>query len=386
MVPDEPQEILEVVAEEPAREDATSADPRTEKVRIVEEAERLSKSSSWQKTSVAYRDLLERWRAAGSAGREADDELWQRFAAARDAFYERRNHAYADRARQASEAADKKRELIAEAETLLDSTSARQITDGLKQLMDRWKAAGRAGSEEDALWAQFRTARERAFQLRGEIIAARERQFDAAKAAKLALIEQARSVPKNLPAAELETAVEEQMTLWKRIGSAGRKQDEELWEQFRSARSPLFARLRQLSNQRERMRENARNAAGRALETAERLAFSDGPVAPDEVQRIERAAERAGDDLTPEQRAGFDAALERIRSRVTEDGAPARTASSPLAIARAKQEQAIRDLEERVETLRDAGNDRDAARTAKRLDDEREKLAKMAAFLDAAGV
>ncbi len=380
--PAEPEVVAapEVVAEAP-----TGDDPRSQKLRIVLEAEKLAESSAWSKVSIAFRELLERWRGVGSAGREADDQLWQRFATARDTFYERRNHAYADRARHAAEASEQKRQLIAEAETLLDSTSAREITDGLKRLMEQWKAAGRAGSEEDALWAEFRTARERAFQLRSEILAARDRTFDANKAEKLALIERARDVSRQLPADELEVEIEAQMTAWKAIGSAGRKPDEELWEAFRAARGPLFGRVRQLASQRERTRDNARSSAGRALETAERLAFSDGPVAPDEMQKIERAMERAGDDLSSEQRSQFNAALDRIRPRVT-TGQPAASVSSPLAIARAKQEQAIRDLEERVTNLKGAGNDREAARTAKRLDDEREKLAKMAAFLDAAGV
>ena len=57
------------------------------------------------------------------------------------------------------------------------------------------------------------------------------------------------------------------------------------------------------------------------------------------------AAERAGDDLTEEQRSGssFANALDRIRARVG-TGTPGASVSNPLVMARAKQEQAIRDL------------------------------------------
>ena len=67
---------------------------------IAEEAERLAASTRYAESAQGFRDLLERWKSAPSAGQMRDRELWRRFAAAREAFYEQRNRAYAERARE----------------------------------------------------------------------------------------------------------------------------------------------------------------------------------------------------------------------------------------------------------------------------------------------
>ena len=60
--------------------------------------------------------------------------------------------------------------------------------------MAEWKAAGRAGSEDQALWQQFRGARDRVFALRRELAAARQRRREEIKVAKEGLIAEARAV------------------------------------------------------------------------------------------------------------------------------------------------------------------------------------------------
>ena len=59
--------------------------------------------------------------------------------------------------------------------------------------MAEWKAAGRAGSEDQALWQQFRGARDRVFALRRELAAARQRRREEIKVAKEGLIEEAKN-------------------------------------------------------------------------------------------------------------------------------------------------------------------------------------------------
>src|SRR3954469_6413120 len=52
---------------------------------IAEEAERLAASTRYAESAQGFRDLLERWKSAPSAGQMRDRELWRRFAAARAA-------------------------------------------------------------------------------------------------------------------------------------------------------------------------------------------------------------------------------------------------------------------------------------------------------------
>ena len=64
---------------------------RQAKEQILAEAEELAKSTEWGPTANAFRGLMDRWKAAGSAARGQDDELWARFRAIQDEFFNRRS-------------------------------------------------------------------------------------------------------------------------------------------------------------------------------------------------------------------------------------------------------------------------------------------------------
>src|SRR5690606_23337731 len=70
---------------------------REAKERIVREAEELSTSTDWNGTAAAYRELMRQWKAAGRATPEAEEELWARFKAAQDRFFQARQAVFAER-------------------------------------------------------------------------------------------------------------------------------------------------------------------------------------------------------------------------------------------------------------------------------------------------
>jgi len=212
---------------------------------IAEEAERLAASTRYAESAQGFRDLLERWKSAPSAGQMRDRELWKRFAAAREAFYEQRNRAYAERARERSATVERKEALIAESEALATSEDGRAIGDALERLMTEWKAAGHAGrDQEQALWERFSASRRAAFDRRRSMAAERDRARGGARTAKRALIEQAQALVEPFDAAAAEPALATQMEAWRAAGSAGRADDEELWQAFRAARDQVLAQLR----------------------------------------------------------------------------------------------------------------------------------------------
>ena len=94
---------------------ATSA---SRKEGIVAEAEALAESADWAATAGRYKQLMSDWKAAGRAARDVDDALWQRFRAAQDAFFARRNAVYAERDAEFEGNQKVKEALLAEAEAL----------------------------------------------------------------------------------------------------------------------------------------------------------------------------------------------------------------------------------------------------------------------------
>jgi Domain of Unknown Function (DUF349) len=131
-----------------AAEAATArAGGQAEKESIVAEAEALSGSTEWRETAAAYRGLMDRWKASGRAARGVEDKLWARFRAAQDAFFTARQAAASERdAAQAGNLATKEA-LAAEAEALLPVTDLEAARRTLREIQDRWEAAGQVPRE-----------------------------------------------------------------------------------------------------------------------------------------------------------------------------------------------------------------------------------------------
>jgi len=72
---------------------------REVKQSLIARAEELAPSTDYEGTFVEMQTLLDEWKRAGSAGRDIDDQLWERFRAARDPFFDRRKTHFADQRR-----------------------------------------------------------------------------------------------------------------------------------------------------------------------------------------------------------------------------------------------------------------------------------------------
>jgi hypothetical protein len=112
------------------------------KTKLCVEAEKLVESSEWAATAKRFRDLMSEWKAAGRASREADDALWQRFKAAQDAFFARRNEVFSARDEEQTANLAAKRELIAEAAKLDANADPEGARKRLKSIHDRWEKIG----------------------------------------------------------------------------------------------------------------------------------------------------------------------------------------------------------------------------------------------------
>jgi hypothetical protein len=113
------------------------------KEKLIVEAEELSSSTDWGPTSGKYRDLMARWKAAGSAPRNVEDKLWKRFRAAQDVFFAARDEANAALDQEYEQNAVVKEAILAEAEKLLPITDLDAARRAWHDIADRWEAAGK---------------------------------------------------------------------------------------------------------------------------------------------------------------------------------------------------------------------------------------------------
>jgi len=121
-----------------AREGAAKA-----KEKLIAEAEALSTSTDWGPTAGQYRDLMQQWKKAGPAPRNVDDKLWKRFRAAQDVFFNARDEANKALDAEYEVNAEKKLEILADAEKLLPITDAEAARKAWHDIADRWEAAGK---------------------------------------------------------------------------------------------------------------------------------------------------------------------------------------------------------------------------------------------------
>src|SRR5690606_26069933 len=77
--------------------DASRKEAQAIKEKLVEEAEALADSTDWNETAEALKELMNRWKAAPRASKEAEQRLWTRFRAAQDQFFTRRAEVFAAR-------------------------------------------------------------------------------------------------------------------------------------------------------------------------------------------------------------------------------------------------------------------------------------------------
>jgi hypothetical protein len=120
---------------------------RAVKERLVKDAEALAGSTEWGPTSGEYRDLMRRWKAAGPAPRDVDEELWKRFRGAQDAFFSARDAANAAQDAEFAANAEVKEKLLVEAEALVPVTDLDAAKSAFRDISERWDAAGKVPRE-----------------------------------------------------------------------------------------------------------------------------------------------------------------------------------------------------------------------------------------------
>lgn len=141
------------------RRTETWAASAEQKEALIAEANSLKESTDWRGAADAMKAMQARWKEIGSAGKAQEDDLWQRFRAATQVFFERRSATFDDRRNEERENLAKKQDLVAKAEALASSTDVLAASREVKDLQAQWKLVGPAPRESaDALWNRFRTA------------------------------------------------------------------------------------------------------------------------------------------------------------------------------------------------------------------------------------
>ncbi|MCW2572665.1 MAG: hypothetical protein JWO88_2723 [Frankiales bacterium] len=265
---------------EEAREQAAG-----QKAALADEAEKLAGSSEWKTAGERLRTIGDDWKALPKLDRKADDELWQRVAAARKRFAERRTTHFGALEEQRSVSKTRKEKLIKEAESLSTSTDWKATAERFKALMTDWKSAGRAPREvEDVLWASFKAAQDVFFIARNAQFAAQDEEFRGNQKVKEEILAEAEALDFAGAQEKATARLRELQERWEKAGKVPREamrsledrmgaiekkvreSSEKRWQA--SSASPFEVRLREKVAELEQKLDKAR-AAGRPTDELE---------------------------------------------------------------------------------------------------------------------
>lgn len=241
-------EVLDVFYE---KQKEALKDVVTAKEELIKKAEALVDSKDLNKATNEINALFDEWKKLGYTDKKTDDELWAKFNAARQSFYDNRHELREQMAAKMQDAVKVKEELITKAEELADSTSWKKTTEAMDALMEEWKAAGYAGKEHnDELWDKFRAARKKFYDARSDFYAKQNAEFAEKVKSKQELIEKAKAiVEENAYSRENSDKLKELSAAWKEVGFSGRDKEEKLWNEFKGTLDTYYAGLKAFNEQ-----------------------------------------------------------------------------------------------------------------------------------------
>lgn len=221
--------VTELTEKQTEEAKALVAAALVEREKLVVEAETLAAQdpakAQWKQVTATIDDIFARWQKHQAEGprlpKNEANELWKRFRAARATIDTHRKAFFAELDSVHKDARAAKQALVEKAQALVGKGA-----DGIPEyrtLLDRWKAAGRAGKKfDDALWAQFKDAGDALYAAKSEIDAKDNVEFEANLALKEELLTEAEPL---LTATDRVKAKETLLSIqkrWDRIGKVPR--------------------------------------------------------------------------------------------------------------------------------------------------------------------
>lgn len=126
------------------------------KKELVEKAESLMDSTEWRSTGDILINLQKQWKEIGTVPRKYSEDLWKRFTAACDHFFEARQAATADTRNEEKANKEQKLSIIAQLKELAE-TEGENIIAQVKELQQKWNEVGHVPfRDKETLYKEYR--------------------------------------------------------------------------------------------------------------------------------------------------------------------------------------------------------------------------------------
>lgn len=218
------------------------------KIAVCEELEKVDCSElksykDWDDKSKEVFALQDKWKSIGFAPKKQNVKVYERYRAACDAFFDKKNEFYKQMKADMEQNFVKKKELCEQAEALKDSTDWRATADKLIALQKEWKNIGPVTRKQsDAIWKRFNAACDYFFERRGKELDSTRSGERSNLAGKKEIIEKIKGLD-NLPDDEAIEQLHDLEAQWNSIGHVPYKDKDKVYNAYRAAVDEQYDRL-----------------------------------------------------------------------------------------------------------------------------------------------
>ncbi len=214
---------------------------------ILEELRNLIESEEeLKKTYDLFKELQEKWRITGPVPQTAKNTLWNNYHFLVEKFFDKVKINKELRDLDLKKNLEIKTELCEKAEELLLETSVNKSFQKLQKLHDAWKESGPVPKDKkDEIWDRFKAASDSINDRRQAYYDSLREEQSKNYEAKILLCEQAEQLanftsdsPKKWQ--DATDKVNELFKVWKTVGFAPKKINDEVWVRFRTALDGFF--------------------------------------------------------------------------------------------------------------------------------------------------
>lgn len=256
-----------------------------------------------------------------------------------------------------------KQALVEEAEKIAEeATQWKPAGDRLRAILDEWKTIkGVDRKTDEVLWKRFAKARDAFNRRRGSHFADMDRQRNAAKAAKQALVDEAEQLSDSDDWADTASRYKQLMVEWKAAGRAPKESDDALWQRFRAAQDKFFSRRSAVFDERDaEFAENAKRKEELLAEAAAIDPATDLDGARAALHRIQDQWDQIG-KVPRERIRELEAKLRAVEEKVRNAADTRWRRTDPEAEARAAQfRERVAQFEAQAAKAKAAGDKRRA--------------------------
>ncbi len=215
------------------------------KKKLIKEAEGLLDEKDIAIAARRVNKLHNQWKKTGNLPQKEENELWEKFKAATDAFNEKKSENIDVLRDQEQENLEKKLKLIEQAEAIQDTEDFDEGHQGMQKLMDEWKEIGPVPRKKSSkIWKQFKGAMDVFYDKR------RDHFKDVRKDHKENLSKKNELIAKLKELSESDDpalAVEETKKIqaeFKKVGHVPIKFKNKIWKQYREVCDVIYDRYR----------------------------------------------------------------------------------------------------------------------------------------------